>query len=290
MTLSCGSPNYSSGHIEPLSSLPTSNPYSALESSDISGDDCVYLRTTIKDHSPPNKPESYVFNPAANDSCVSSPRPLTSTTKKVTEQSTNSSLNRFSKLKVICINCQSIQSAEKRARFYAFLEFYKPDIVIGTESWLHKDIPDCEVFPASLGLNPPIRKDRPGDTKGGGVFILVSQRLVVSEQPQLSTNCEIVWAKVQVVGAKPLLIAAYYRPLEHDQVSAEELKNSLTRVDPTKHHVWVLGDFNYPKLDWEENQPIIKQNCPNRESYLDFVSTTEDNCLTQMVSEHTRGK
>ena len=202
--------------------------------------------------------------------------------------------------------------------------------MIGTESWLHKDIPDCEVFPASLGFNPPIRKDRPGDTKGGGVFILVSQRLVVSEQPLLSTNCEIVWAKVQVVGAKPLLIAAYYRPLdkrlvvseqpllstnceivwakvqvvgakplliaayyrplEHDQVSAEELENSLTRVDPTKHHVWVLGDFNYPKLDWEENQPIIKQNCPNRESYLDFVSTIEDNCLTQMVSEHTRGK
>ena len=62
------------------------------------------------------------------------------------------------------INCQSIQSAEKRARFYAFIDFHKPDIVIGTESWLHKDIPDCEVFPASLGFNPPIRKDRPGDT------------------------------------------------------------------------------------------------------------------------------
>ena len=79
---------------------------------------------------------------------------------------------------------------------------------------------------------------------------------MVSEQPQLSANCEIVWAKVQVFGAKPLLIAAYYRPSEHDQVSTEELKkkkkkkkNSLTRVDPSKQHVWVLGDFNYPKLD-----------------------------------------
>ena len=93
---------------------------------------------------------------------------------------------------------------------------------------------------------------------------------------------------MQVVGAKPLIIAAYYRPSEHDQVSAEELKNSLTRVDLAKQHVWVLGDCNYPKQEWEENQPIIKQNCPNRESYLDFVSTIEDNCQTQMVSEHTR--
>ena len=74
---------------------------------------------------------------------------------------------------------------------------------------------------------------------------------MVSEQPQLSANCEIVWAKVQVFGAKPLLIAAYYRPSEHDLVSTEEIKqnNSLTRVDPSKQHVWVLGDFNYPKLD-----------------------------------------
>ena len=111
---------------------------------------------------------------------------------------------------------------------------------------------------------------------------------MVSEQSQLSTNCEIVWAKVQVVGAKPLLIAAFYRPSEQDQVSAEELKKSLALVDPSKHHVWVMGDFNYPKLDWEDNQPILKQNCPNQEAYLDFVSTIDDNCLTQMVREPTR--
>ena len=171
---------------------------------------------------------------------------------------------------------------------YAFLDYHKPDIVVGTESWLHKDIPDCEVFPSFLGYNPPIRRDRPGDTKGGGVFILVSQRLIVSEQPQLSTDCEIVWAKVQVVGAKPLLIAAYYRPSEHDQVSAGEFEKSLALIDTSKSHVWVLGDFNYPELNWEENQPVLKQNCPNPEMYQDFVSALDDNCLTQMVCEPTR--
>ena len=40
-----------------------------------------------------------------------------------------------------------------------------------------------------------------------------------------SNNSDSDLAKIQVVGAKPLLIAAYYRPSEHDQVSAEELKN-----------------------------------------------------------------
>ena len=124
-------------------------------------------------------------------------------------------IDKFSKLKVLGINCQSIQSVEKRAQFYALLEQHNPDIVIGTESWLHKDILDSEVFPSSLGFNPPpppIRRDRPPGTKGGGVFILVSQILLVTEQPNLAADCELVWAKVPVDGAKPLLIAAYYRP------------------------------------------------------------------------------
>ena len=134
---------------------------------------------------------------------------------------------------------------------YAFQEFYKPDIAIGTESWLHKDIPDCELFTASLRFNQPIRKDRPEDIKGGGVFILLSQRLVVSEQPQHSTNSEIVSAKVQVITAKPLLIAAYYRPSEHEQVSAEKLPDTWWLIqaaclDPTLNRT-------------EENQQIIKQ-------------------------------
>ena len=91
-----------------------------------------------------------------------------------------------------------------------------------------------------------------------------------------------------MVGAKPLLIAAYYRPSEHDQVSAEEFEKSLALIDTSKSHVWVLGDFNYPKLNWEENQPVLKQNCPNPEIYQDFVSALDDNCLTQMVCEPTR--
>ena len=31
----------------------------------------------------------------------------------------------------------------------------------------------------------------------------------------------------------------------------------------------------------------IKQNCPNLDMYQDFVSTINDNCLTQMVSDPT---
>ena len=211
--LECGSPNYSSGHNE-LHPLPASNQFSLLECSD-SGDDLDYHLSTTQNAPAQASPDGNGFSPSYG-------MPFTSTPIKQNSSPT-SSVNQFSKLKVLCIKCQSIQSAEKRARFYALLELYKADIAEGTELWLHKDILDSEVFPSSLGYNLPIRRDRSTASKGDGVFILVSQRLVVSEQPQLSTNCEIVWAKVEIVGTKPLLIAAYYRPSEHDQISAEEL-------------------------------------------------------------------
>lgn len=53
------------------------------------------------------------------------------------------------------------------------------------------------------------------------------------------------------------------------------------------NNVFVLSDFNYPKLDWEDNQTILKQNFANQETYLEFVATTEDNCLTQVVAYGT---
>ena len=44
----------------------------------------------------------------------------------------------------------------------------------------------------------------------------------------------------------------YYRPSEHDQISAEEMKKSLALIEPTKSQ---LGDFSFQKLTWEDNTP-----------------------------------
>ena len=52
-------------------------------------------------------------------------------------------------------------------------ESTKPDISIGNESWLHKDIQSTEVFPSGC---IPYRNDRKTDAQGG-VFILVSEKI-----------------------------------------------------------------------------------------------------------------
>ena len=54
------------------------------------------------------------------------------------------------------------------------------------------------------------RKDREG-FKGGGVFIAVSDKYIVSHQPQLETECELL-IKLENAGNKSTYIGAFYRP------------------------------------------------------------------------------
>ena len=82
-------------------------------------------------------------------------------------------------LKLLNINCQSI--VNKTAEFDALLDKHKPDIVVGTESWLIPNHIDSEVFPKSLGF-ALFGQDRELGTSGGGVFILVKDTLIASNR------------------------------------------------------------------------------------------------------------
>ena len=96
-------------------------------------------------------------------------------------------------------------------------------IVIETESWLTRNHLDSEFFPHLLGYTP-FREDMGAGTVCGGVFILVIDTIIATEQKQLKTDCEIIWVKLDIVAAKPLYIAAYYRPKESD-ITLIALKN-----------------------------------------------------------------
>ena len=119
---------------------------------------------------------------------------------------------------------------------------------------------------------------------------MVKGDIIVSEQKEYKTDCEIIWLKLELVGTKPLFIAAYYRPKEGDSYSADEFHRSLEMVSQQKGDIWVLGDFNYPKLDWdEEDVPFIRPGCTLTKLYEGFIETLKDFNLMQMVREPTRG-
>ena len=66
---------------------------------------------------------------------------------------------------------------EKKSQFYTFISTNKPDIIVGTETWLTAEIHDNEYFPPELGYTV-YRRDRSGQ-KGGGVIILVNSKFTI---------------------------------------------------------------------------------------------------------------
>ena len=157
------------------------------------------------------------------------------------------------------------------------LDTERPDILTGTETWLTSDIQNSEILPPDLGYSIFI-EDR---TSSVGVFILLKDNIIASEMPPFKTNCEVLWVKMELVGTKPLFLAAYYRPKEGDADSSEEFKKSLEIVSSYKGDIWVFGDLNYPKLDWDvDDVPIIKSVCSYTKLYDSFIETMRDFDLT----------
>ena len=188
------------------------------------------------------------------------------------------------KLKVLNINFQSV--VNKVQESHCLLDTENPDTVVGTESWLSPDIASSEIFPEGYHS---FRADRKSKSKrSGGVFILVRNSLICTEQPQFQTNCEILWVKIEITGSRPLFVGAYYRRVEDDLESLREFQDSVSRVWEHSDNVWVLGDFNLPMLSWPESSPEMKPDCSHKQVYDFFLSTIADYNFTQVVTEPTR--
>jgi hypothetical protein len=79
------------------------------------------------------------------------------------------------------------------------------DVVVGTESWLDASVSSSEVFPRDYTV---YRKDR-NHGRGGGVFVLVSQKFNSEEPEELKVSEELLFVKLKVKGTKDLYVASY---------------------------------------------------------------------------------
>src|SRR5437870_144741 len=129
------------------------------------------------------------------------------------------------------------------------------------------------------------RKDRTSG-RGGGVFIAVSDKYIASHQPELDTDCEILWIKLETVGSKCTYIGAFYRPNENDESSLQLLNSSLQRLRTTNSNVWLAGDFNLPGIDWELG--ITKNDSRFKNQHDEFLDILNDHGLTQIITKPTR--
>ena len=89
--------------------------------------------------------------------------------------------------------------------------------------------------------------------------------------------------KLEITGSRPLYIGGFYRPEEDDLEGLQELQKSISKVMEHSDNVWVLGDFNLPKLQWPDCEPFIKPDCFCKQVYDYFIEILDDNNLTQVV-------
>jgi hypothetical protein len=147
------------------------------------------------------------------------------------------------------------------------------------------DIQNNEIFPTCYTI---YRKDRtPGNKKcGGGAFLMIRSNLVSIELKELDTNCEIVWAQIQLKGNKFLNVGSFCCPDHTDDKYLDELRSSLSRICSKSHHTWLGGDFNLPDIIWDTES--IKPSGRRPRLCQQLLDISNDHGLTQVQEQNTR--
>ncbi|CAC5399853.1 unnamed protein product [Mytilus coruscus] len=186
------------------------------------------------------------------------------------------------------INCRSIK--DKTSEFKTTIQYTKPDIIIDTKSWLKgvkpgknptKDaIKSTEVFHDNY---TSYRNDR--GTLGGGVFILVNNSMIGTEQPQFITKFEYEWVKLKT--AQDQIIGSFYMP-HRNKTQLEELENSLEKItEENKNNNIILAvDFNCPDIMWDTLS--VKKDAHDPDVQKQHINITTQFGLTQFHEEPTR--
>lgn len=215
------------------------------------------------------------------ESSIENSTPIKTVNRNYINKQTRRSKPTKCKLSCLSVNCRSIKN--KVADIAAIVEEYKPDIILGNESWLYPDIANAEIFPENYNV---YRKDRITDNHGG-VFQAVKKDILITHREDLDTDCEIIWTQCQIKNktSKSVFFASFYRPNKNDINSLEELDSSLFKLGDrlNSNNIIVAGDFNTPDLKWDD---LETTNCSsNSERFLEII---DEHGLTQLVKEPTR--
>ena len=216
-------------------------------------------------------------NSSNNDESISRPMPSTQPKQRAAQRKSDM-LKR--PLRFLNINYRSIRS--KLPTFEALIDSESPDVIVGTESWLNDNINTGEILPQSYQM---FRRDRSGRS-GGGVFIAIQNNLVAKAEPSLESDCEVVWASIHIKTCKPIYVGAFYRSQSTDTSYMEHLQESLDKL-PNHAHVWLMGDFNLPDVNWVDNtfKPGGRYPGPSKK----MMEIADNLNYQQIVDKPTRG-
>ena len=179
-------------------------------------------------------------------------------------------------------------SAKRLAELEAKAQTYKPHIICVTEvkpknSAKLRTLLDFQLTGYTAH---PINID---SSSGRGIIVYTVSALDnhVSEVEQVARSHEACWLALPLKGSDRLLLGCIYRNQSIPNNHAD-LRDQLSKLTLSKDfsHVAVLGDFNYPGINWANGSSSGSSESP--ESL--FLEATRDCFLTQHVSKPTRAR
>ncbi|XP_072178279.1 uncharacterized protein [Diadema setosum] len=183
-------------------------------------------------------------------------------------------------LRVLNINFQSVRN--KKAEIGDVLDSTKPDIVLGTETWLKENITSSELFPDGYTI---VRRDRSDGY--GGVLIALKENIIF-EQLSVEEAVEAILVKIPVTGNKYLLVGVIYRPPSSGTEYMDMVCNVIEKIHSQHPNavLWLGGDLNLPDINWE-TQTTERNQYPSAICHR-FLEMLQNCCLHQTVDFPTR--
>lgn len=182
--------------------------------------------------------------------------------------------------KCMYCNIRSLPANNKIDELKLAVQEEKYEMVAITETWLHQQIENAEINIPGYKI---YRKDRNGEHKerGGGLILYVKENLktkLIEDSDDKQT--EALWITIEDNKQTNIQIGLFYkRPLATQQ-EKDSIFKSLRRHS-TNNNCIILGDFNYPGINWTT---VNSQSQDDQE----FIKVIEDLYLTQQVQEPTR--
>ena len=117
-----------------------------------------------------------------------------------------------------------------------------------------------------------------------GAALYVNKKLK-SEEIKFNVKFEeSVSTQIKLNNKDMLLLGCIYKSQNSSPENLDELNKLLTTISNEKKfsHIMVMGDFNFPKIDWKNWSSKGDKNSEN------FVESIRDSYLFQHVLENTR--
>ncbi|XP_073519598.1 uncharacterized protein [Phyllobates terribilis] len=182
--------------------------------------------------------------------------------------------------RVNCVLANARSLTNKMDELEAEISTGNYDIVGITETWLDESYD----WAVNLQRYSLFRRDR-RNRKGGGVCLYVKTCLKPTIREDVwegNEEVESLW--VEIHGAKnnnKIIIGVCYKPPNIAEATESLLMRQIDEV-AKNNEVLIMGDFNYPDIDWET------ESCRSQKGNR-FLSIIKDNYLSQLVQEPTRG-